>query len=247
MPEMTRVHTRPKPVQVGLHLFAVISAFLGGYLAFEEKTGPATLLMVTAVVAFVFTKFDRIEHFKALGIEAKMLKETVAEAHEIVGQMQALAVSTARHIITLVSGGEGDTQTYSKRTAWEMVENVRSSLENLKISQSEIDDVLEPYQLKVLNDLGNSFQNLVANGALSVLVFNSGSTDAQLLSKVLEKASLAPMDPDEWKRVADNVSHFKHTASHDKTFKAQDLLELVKDLECWHATRQLRRPEEYFR
>ncbi|MGE8704021.1 MAG: hypothetical protein ACN6O5_15190 [Achromobacter sp.] len=237
-----------KRERVALYVFAAVVAGLGAYKAFQNETGPAAVLLGAGMAAFLFANLDKIEHIKALGIEAKMrkLKETVDEAHELVGQLQALAISTARHIVTLVSSDDGYVETYSRRTAWEMVENVRRSLDDLNIPQAQIDDVLAPYHRKVFGHLCASFRGLVKDGAMSVLMFRAGSKDAQAVSDAMGKASTAATEPQQWSCVRNAVTEFIRSTPNDESFKHQKILESVSDLEHWQATRQLRRPEAYF-
>lgn len=241
-------HKRPNWVRMGLYVFTTSLAILGAIKAFQDQLGAASLLMMASVAAMILTKLDEIEYFKGLGIEAKMrtLKETVNEAHEVVGQLQALAVSTARHIITLVSSEEGYLKMYSRRTAWEMVQHVRQSLEDLKISQDQIEDVLAPFHRNVCAQFQTSFRQLASNGALNVLIFNAGNKDAQAVSTVLTEASEACTDPVQWQRVAIVVAEYIHSAPSEISATLQEILDSVVDLEHWNATRQLRRPQAYF-
>lgn len=248
MPETPQSSTHPKHVQIGLYIFAFAFFSAGFYKALHDKAGTASVLLVAAFFVIFLVNPDKIEHIKGLGFEAKMrtLNAKMDEAQEIVRQLRALAVSTARHIITLVSCGDGYTETYSKQTAWEMVEAVRRSLVDLGIAQTEIDEVLTPYHQQVLAHFKASFRQLVSDGAARVVVMHPASREAASLSAELKKSSDIAADPTEWRRIAAMVASFKRSTPDDVSVNQQEMVDLADDLAHWQATHQLRRPQAYF-
>lgn len=248
MRDTSRSPVPPKLVRTVLYLVAFIFAAAGGIQAFQDHIEGASVLLIAACVAFLLTALDKISYIKAPGFEAKMqtLDAKMAEAHEIVSQLRALAVSTARHIITLVSCGDGYVEAYSKRTAWGMVENVRRGLVDLDIPQAKIDELLAPYHQQVVSRFADSFRRLVSDGARLLVIMHPALTRAAELSEKLNENSNAATDPAEWRRIAQMPSQFKREVPNDTAVDQREMLELVEDLEFWQTTRQLRRPEVYF-
>lgn len=248
MRDTLRSPAPPTFVRAVLYVVAFIFAAAGGIQAFQGHVQGALVLLGAAGAAFVLTALDKISYIKAPGFEAKMqtLDAKMSEAHEIISQLRALAISTARHIITLVSCGDGYVETYSKRTAWEMVEHVRRGLVDLDIPRGKIDELLAPYHHQVVGRLADSFRQLVSDSARLLPIMHPAITQATELSEKLNENSSPATDPTEWRRIAQLPTKFKREVPHDTAVDQREMLELVEDLEHWQATRQLRRPEAYF-
>lgn len=248
MPEVPQPPTHPKHVRLGLYLFAFALSAAGFYLVLQDKAASAGVLLGAAGFAILLANLDKIEYIKGFGFEAKMrtLDEKMAEAHEIVDQLRTLAVSTARHIITLVSSGDGYVEKYSRKTAWEMIENVRQSLVDLGIAQSKIDEVLAPYHRKILNHFDHSLRHFASNSAAQLVEMNLASNDVSLLADELRTSSEIGTNPAGWRRLAGMVAKINRSAPHHNSGNLQEMIELANDLEHWQTMRQLRRPEAYF-
>lgn len=72
---------------------------LGGWLAYVDRLGSATICFTVGILMLLVANLDRIESFKGLGIEAKTreLKETISEAE----QTNAELVKTREELATL--------------------------------------------------------------------------------------------------------------------------------------------------
>lgn len=228
-----------------VRIFAFIGLFIGFLLVAFGSAASATVSLSAGILLLLLCEVEKFDFLKGFGFEAKVreFNQTIDRAEEIVTQLRSLALATARNIITLVSSTDGYTETYSRKTAWDMVESVRNSLIELNIDQFEIDEVVRPYDVQVAEHLLQLFEASSATFQNQLRMFHAAAVS---FNDLRSARSLDP-DPTKWRDIAQRVATYR--ASHPDPAETceQETLERAEDLAAWKSRRELRRPDVYFR
>lgn len=248
MQNETSSQALPARLRTVLHIGAVLGLLIGFLHAAFGSAASASVALSAGILLLLLSEADKFEVLKGFGFEAKMrqLNNTMTEAQQIVGQLRALALATARNIVALVSNTDGYVETYSRKTAWNMVESVRKNLESLEIPKAEIDEVLEPFHQLVTQWVLGSFQHQLEVAKLLLTGEPSVEGDATVAHQDLVWLSKTSTSPEEWRRAARGFATIKNTLPQERDPVIQEMHELADDLEHWQTKRKLRRPATYF-
>jgi len=76
-----------------LILAIAVSLFcVGSWLAINDQTASATLMLAAAVLCLIFVYLARFKRFKGLGIEAELWEDKQREAEQLIERLKPLAL-----------------------------------------------------------------------------------------------------------------------------------------------------------
>lgn len=138
-----------------LWLFSIAYLSLGGWLAYLDKVSAATLCVAAAMLLLLIANLDKLEHFKGLGIEAKMrqLDQRISEADDWLKHMRNLSRAMGQLTFEILSKTGRWSGPPSRATSLEIAKTLRGHMEAIGIDPAEIDSAMAPWHKMNLFDM----------------------------------------------------------------------------------------------
>lgn len=125
-----------------IFLLAIISYIFGIILAFQDKAASSTVCFTAGSFLFLIVNLDKIEYFKAFGMEAK-LRQTLNEANATVEHLRQLAVSISGPMISMINRLGRWNSAFSQEEKDEFFNNIEKELLAIGIKKSDILELFE--------------------------------------------------------------------------------------------------------
>lgn len=133
--------------QIALLLFSLAYLSLGGWLAYQDKVTAATLSVAAALLLLLLTNLDKLEHFKGLGIEAKMrqLDQRISEADDSLKHMRNLSLAMSHLTFETLSRIGRWSSAPSRITSLNIAKELKSHMEAIGLDSDEIESAMMPW------------------------------------------------------------------------------------------------------
>jgi len=144
-----------KVAPVLLWLFSIVYLSLGGWLAYQDRVSAATLCVAAAVLLLLLANLDKLEHFKGLGIEAKMrqLDQRINEADELLKHISNLSRAMGQLTFEMLSKVGRWSEPPSRAKSLEIAKTLKRHLEAIGVDAAEIESAMEPWHRMNISDL----------------------------------------------------------------------------------------------
>ena len=157
--------------RVFVALIALCLFVLGGYLAFQDRTASASVVLGFAILCLVFTFLARFKRFKGFGFEGELWEQKQREAAELIQTMRSYTAGLGRLLITIAARAGRWNGGLSRRELHDAVVNVEGMLRNASIGHSETELAKAEFYRITLIDMAHPIYEAVGK-AISKAIEN---------------------------------------------------------------------------
>lgn len=138
-----------------LFFLAVVLFIFGGTLIYVNNLAGSGISFGAGVLLLVFVFLQSFSKFEGFGIKAELLDQKISEADEILKKLRKMSLSTGEMLFSICSRMGRWNSTLPLKEQFRMIENIEKTMEDIGISEQEIDKAKGDLHLFYKFDMAN--------------------------------------------------------------------------------------------